>query len=155
MAQLERRLFSLIRILITDDFDAWRRQARLLLQALPGAQVIAEASDGPEAVRAAEELQPDVILLDIGLPKLNGIEAALRIRQVSPASKLVFLSQNNDVDIVRAALSTGALGYVWKTDAQSELTLAVDTVLQAKQFVSSSIKGFTPQERKRLTATSF
>ena len=155
MAQLEQRLFSSIRVLITDDFDDWRRQARLLLQAQPGALVIAEASDGHEAVRAAQDLQPDLILLDIGLPKLNGIEAALRIRQVSPGSKVVFLSQNNDLDIVQAALSTGALGYVLKSDAQSQLRLAVDAALRGKQFVSSSIKGFTPQERKPLTATSF
>ena len=104
--------------------------------------VIAEASDGPEALQKAEELKPDLIVLDIGLPKLNGIEVALRIRQVSPSSKIVFLSHNNDLDVVRAALSTGARGYVHKTDAGSELLPAVYAVLRGKQFVSSSIKGF-------------
>jgi len=107
----------------------------------PELQVICEASDGPEAVLKAEELKPDLIVLDIGLPKLNGIEAARRIRQLSPSSKIVFLSLHNSPDVVQGALSTGALGYVRKTDARSELLPAVDAVLRGKQFVSSSLKG--------------
>ena len=87
-----------------------------------------------------EELKPDLILLDIGLPKLNGIEAARQIRRRSPDSKIIFLSQNSDLDVVRAALGTGALGYVLKTDAGHELLPAVDAVLGGKQFVSSSLK---------------
>ena len=132
---------SSLRILITDDYADWRRQVHLVLQARPEWQVISEASDGLEAVQKAQALKPDIILLDIGLPKLNGIEAARRIRQVSPTSKIVFLSQNNDLDIVRAALSTGVDGYVRKTDAKRELLPAVDAVLRGKQFVSSSLKG--------------
>jgi FixJ family two-component response regulator len=81
-------------------------------------------------------------VLDIGLPKLNGIEAARQIRQLSPSSKIVFLSQNNDRDVVRAALGTGAQGYVYKTDVRSDFLSAIQTVLQGKQFVSSSLKGF-------------
>jgi DNA-binding NarL/FixJ family response regulator len=99
-------------------------------------------SNGLEAVQEAEELKPDLILLDIGLPKLNGIEAARRIRQLSPSSKIIFLSLYDSLDIVQAALGTGALGYVVKTDAQRELLPAVDAVLQGKQFVSSSLKGY-------------
>jgi DNA-binding NarL/FixJ family response regulator len=133
---------SSIRILIADDYEGWRRQLRTLFQAQLQWQVIAEAVDGSEAVQKAEELKPDVILLDIGLPKLNGIEAARRIRQLSPRSKIVFLSQNNDLDVVQAALSTGALGYVCKTDARRELLSAVDAVLRGKKFVSSSLKGY-------------
>ncbi len=76
--------------------------------------------------------------MDIGLPKLNGIEAARQIRQLSPSSKIIFLSQNNDLDIVRAALGTGALGYVRKIDAGRELLPAVDAVLRGEQFISSS-----------------
>jgi DNA-binding NarL/FixJ family response regulator len=110
---------SSIRILLADDVEGWRHQVRLLLQARPEWQVIAEASDGPETIQKAEELKPDLIVLDIGLPILNGIEAARRIRQLSPSSKVVFLSQNNDRDVVRAALGMGALGYVHKTDARS------------------------------------
>ena len=132
---------SLIRVLVVDDFQDWRRQVRSLLQARPEWQIIAEASDGSEAVQKAEDLKPDLILLDIGLPKLNGIEAARRIRQRSPSSKIIFLSQNNNLDFVRAALGTGALGYVLKTDAGRELLPAVDAVLGGKQFFSSSVKG--------------
>jgi len=135
---------SPIRILVTDDFEDWRRQVRLLFQARPQWQIIAEASDGSEAVQKAEDLKPDLIVLDIGLPKLNGIEAARRIRHLSPSSTIVFLSQNNDPDVVRAALSTGALGYVQKTDVRSDLLPAIEAVLQGRQFVSSNIKGYKP-----------
>ena len=99
---------SLIRILVVDDFKDWRRQVHSLLQARPTWQIIAEASDGSEAVQKADELRPDLILLDIGLPKLNGIEAARQMRQCSPSSKVIFLSQNSDLDVVRAAMGTGA-----------------------------------------------
>jgi DNA-binding NarL/FixJ family response regulator len=132
---------SLIRILVVDDFEDWLRQVRLLLQSRPEYQVIAEASDGSEAVQKAEELKPDLIVLDVGLPNLSGIEAARQIRQRSPSSKIIFLSQNSDLDVVRAALGTGALGYVCKTDAGRELLHAMDAVLRSMQFVSGTLKG--------------
>jgi DNA-binding NarL/FixJ family response regulator len=138
---LEQRLVPAIRILIVEDFLAWRRQVRLLLQAQPEWQVISEAADGSEAVQKAEELKPDLIVLDIGLPKLNGIEVARRVRQISPSTRIVFLSQDNDWDIVEAALGTNAWGYVQKTRAQSDLLPAVAAVLQGKKFISSSLKG--------------
>ncbi len=130
-----------IRILIADDFRDWRRQVHSLLQTRPAWRVIAEASDGLEALQKAEELKPDLILLDIGLPKLTGIEAARQIRQLSPSSRIIFVSQNSDLDVVRAALGTGALGYVRKTDARRELLPAMDAVLRGEQFISSSLKG--------------
>jgi DNA-binding NarL/FixJ family response regulator len=129
-----------IRILVVDDFEDWRRQVRLLLQARPEWEVIAEGSDGSEAIQKAEELKPDLIVLDIGLPKLNGIEAGHRIRQLSPSCKILFLSQNNDYDVVQAALGAGALGYVHKTKAREDLLPAVDAVLRGEQFVSGSLK---------------
>jgi len=132
---------SLIRVLVVEDFEDWRRQVRFMIQARTEWQVIAEASDGSEAVQKAEELKPDLIVLDVGLPNLNGIEVARKIRQLSPSSKIVFLSLNKSLEVVRTALSTGALGYVHKTDARSELLPAVDAVLRGKQFVSSSVKG--------------
>jgi len=132
---------SSIRILIADDYEGWRRKIRLLLQVRPEYQVVAEASDGSEAVQKAQELKPDLILLDIGLPKLNGIEAAQLIRQLSPSSKILVLSQNHDLDVVRAALSASARGYVLKADARSELLPAMDAVLGGKQFLSNSLKG--------------
>src|SRR6267378_740734 len=145
---MEEHLPPSIRILIADDYEGWRRQVRLLFEERPQWQVSAEASDGSEAVQKAEELKPDLILLDIGLPKLSGIEAARRIRQLSPNSRIIFLSLRNDLDIVRAALRTGAQGYLHKTNARSELVPAVDAVLRGKQFVSSSLKGY------KFTATS-
>jgi CheY-like chemotaxis protein len=122
---------------------------RWLLQGRPEWQIIAEAADGAEAVQKAEELKPDLILLDISLPNLNGIEAALRIGRLSPGSKILFLSQNHDLDVVKAALSTSALGYVLKTHAQSELVPAVDAALRGKQFVSGSLEGWELTEPPR------
>jgi DNA-binding NarL/FixJ family response regulator len=135
---------SPIRILVVDDFEDWRHQVRLLFQARPQWQIIAEVSDGSEAVQKAADLKPDLIVLDVGLPNLNGIDAARRIRHLSPNSTIVFLSQNNDPDVVRAALSLGALGYVHKTDVRSDLLPAIEAVLLGRQFVSSSIKGYKP-----------
>ena len=131
---------SFVRILIADDFQDWRRQVVSLFQVRSEWQVIAEAADGPEAIQRVEELKPDLIVLDIGLPKLNGIEAARRIRQLSPNSKIVFLSQTNDFDVVQAALSTGALGYVHKTDAGSELLAAVEAALRGREYISTSLR---------------
>jgi FixJ family two-component response regulator len=99
-------------------------------------------SDGLEAVQKADELKPDLILLDIGLPKLNGIEAARRIRQLSPSSKIIILSQDSSFDPDELALSTGAEGYVYKTDVRSDLLPAIEAVLRGKQFVSSSLKAY-------------
>jgi len=102
-------------------------------------QVIGEASDGLEAVQKAQQLQPDLILLDIGLPSLNGIEAALRIKEVSPGSRILFVSENSSQEIVERALSTGAGGYIIKSDAAGELLPAVEAVLKGAHFVSPSL----------------
>jgi DNA-binding NarL/FixJ family response regulator len=133
---------SPIRILVVDDYKEWRDQVFLSLQARPEWQVICEVSDGAEAVQKAEELRPELVLLDIGLPKLNGIEAARRIRQFSPSSKILFMSTDNSLEAVQAALSTGAHGYVHKARALIDLLPAIDAALQGKQFVSSTVKGY-------------
>ncbi len=133
---------SVIRILLADDDEHWRHQVWLLLQAWPELQLVCEVSDGPEAVQKAEEIQPDLILLDSGLPELNGIEAARRIRRLSPNTRIVFLSGDNSLDVVQVALSTGAQGYVCKARAQQELLPAIDAVLRSQRFVSSMIKGY-------------
>ncbi|HEY6249007.1 MAG TPA: response regulator transcription factor [Candidatus Angelobacter sp.] len=128
-----------IRVFVVDDYEPFRRIVVLTIEQQPELQTIGEASDGLEAVRKAEELQPDLILLDIGLPTLNGIEVARRIRERSPKSKILFLSENRSLDIIEAALHTGAGGYVVKSDAGSKLLPAVEAVLQGKQFISSSL----------------
>jgi CheY-like chemotaxis protein len=104
-------------------------------------QIVGETSDGLEAVYKAEELQPDLIVLDIGLPTLNGIEAARRIREVSPESRILFISQESSADLVQEALALGALGYVVKAHAGSELLAAVGAVLEGRQFISSGLSG--------------
>ena len=112
---------------------------RLTLQQLPELKVIGEAADGMEAVQKAEELHPDLILLDVGLPVLNGLEAARRILKLSPRSRILFLSGNMSRDIAEEALRLGAAGYVVKSDAASELLPAVESVLEGKRFISTSL----------------
>src|SRR4029077_17953033 len=124
-----------LRILVVEDFEPFRRFICLELQRRAECQVIGEASDGLAAVQKAEELQPDLILLDIGLPKLNGFEAARRIRRLSPETKILFLSQESSADVVREALGTGASGYVVKSDAGTALLRAVSAVLRGAEVV--------------------
>jgi DNA-binding NarL/FixJ family response regulator len=104
---------SSVRVLVVDDYEPFRRFVCSTLGKRPEVQVICEVSDGLEAVQKAEELQPDLILLDIGLPTLNGIEAARRIRKLSPESEILFVSQESSADFVQEALSLGAAGYLF------------------------------------------
>jgi CheY-like chemotaxis protein len=115
-----------LRILVADDFAEWRVRVRTMLQARPEWEVIGEACDGVEAVQRTTELHPDIVLLDIGMPMLNGIEAARRIRQHSPSSRIIFVTQESDADIRTAALATGAEGYLLKANAMTELLPAVE-----------------------------
>lgn len=130
-----------IRVLVVDDYEPWRRFLRLTLRANEKFHIIGEVVDGVEAVEKARELQPDLILLDIGLPKLNGIAAARQIRQVSPGSKILFLSENRSLEIVTEALRSGGSGYVLKSGAARELLPAIEAVLQSTHFVSASLAG--------------
>jgi DNA-binding NarL/FixJ family response regulator len=130
---------SSVRVLVVEDSVPFRRFVCSTLEKRPELQVICEVSDGLEAVQKAEELNPDLILLDIGLPGLNGIEAALRIRKLSPKSKIIFVSQESSADVVQEALSLGGWGYVVKTRAGIDLPAAVEAVLEDRQFVSSGL----------------
>ena len=120
------------RVLIVEDSEPFRNFICSTLGKRPELQIVDQVSDGLQAVRRAEELRPDLIVLDIGLPSLNGIEAARRIRKLSPESKILFVSQESSADIVREALGTGASGYIVKTDAGRELLEAVSAVLRGE-----------------------
>jgi DNA-binding NarL/FixJ family response regulator len=132
---------SSIRVLVVEDFEPFRRFICSTLGKRQDLQVICEVCDGPEAIRKAEELKPDLILLDIGLPTLSGIEAARQIRKLAPESKIIFLSQESSPDVVQEALSLGAWGYVLKIRAGMDLLDAVRAVLEGRQFVSGGLLG--------------
>jgi len=128
-----------IRILVVDDFEAWRQRIRSMLQTRPELCVVAEAADGLEAVQKAQELKPDLILLDICLPGLNGIEVAHQVSRLVPSATIVFVSQNNDPDLVAAARTNGAKGYVLKVDVNRELLPAIEAVLRGDHFASTGL----------------
>ncbi len=130
---------SFVRVLVVEDNEQFRRYLCSALGSKPELQIVGEVGDGLEAVQKAEELQPDLILLDIGLPGLNGIEAGRRIRRLSPKSKILFVSQESSADFVQEALRLGALGYVIKSDAGSDLMAAVEAVLRNERFVSGRV----------------
>jgi DNA-binding NarL/FixJ family response regulator len=127
------------RIVVVDDFEAWRRSIISILSEDPALEIIHEASDGLEAVQICWELQPDLVVLDVGLPKLNGFEAARRIREVSPGTKILFLSATPSRDLLREALRIGAVGYISKVDALRDLLPAVRAVLLNEEFLRFTI----------------
>jgi len=126
---------SSVRILVVEDFEPFRGFIRSRFEKRPDLQIVCEVSDGLEAVQKAVELKPDLILMDIGLPLLNGIEAARQIRKLVLESKIIFLSQESSAEIVQEAFSLGAWGYVVKTRAGNELLAAVEAVILGKKFV--------------------
>jgi DNA-binding NarL/FixJ family response regulator len=132
-------LINTAKILLVDDFEGWRRFAASMLRENLEWQIVGEAADGLEAIQKGEELRPDLIVLDIGMPKLNGMDAARKILKRSPESKIIFVSQESSSEIVLAALSLGARGYVTKTMARSDLPAAVEAVLDGGWFVSSGL----------------
>ena len=135
---MEERIF---RILLVDDSGPWRAFEVSTLQRQADLEIISEATNGSEAVQIAEQLQPDLVLLDIGLPKLNGLDAARRILEGCPRTKILFVSENRSRDIAETALRIGAGGYVVKAAAAIELLPAVEAVLKGKRFVSASLTG--------------
>jgi DNA-binding NarL/FixJ family response regulator len=129
---------SFVRVLVVENFKPFRKFVCSILQETAEFSVAATASDGLEAIQKAEELQPDLILLDVGLPKLNGLEAAKRLCIVAPSAKILILSENNDPDVVETAMSDGCSGYVLKSDA-GELLPGMAKVLRGERFLSRGI----------------
>jgi DNA-binding NarL/FixJ family response regulator len=132
-----------IRILVVDDFESWRHFIVSRLRNLPAVRVIYEACDGLEAVQKAEELKPDLIVLDLGLPVMNGLVAARQIHSRALRSKILFLSQESDPEVVQEAMKFGA-GFLTKTDAYRELLFAVEDVMRGEKFISSGLSDLTP-----------
>jgi DNA-binding NarL/FixJ family response regulator len=124
-----------VRVLVVEDFEPFLQFISSTLGKRRDLQVIGEVSDGLEAVQEAVELKPDLILMDIGLPSLNGIEAARQIRKLVPESKIIFFSQEYSADVVQEAFSLGAWGFVVKRRG-TDLLAAVDAVILGKRFVS-------------------
>ena len=119
-----------VHVLVADDVLDWRVRIRSIVQQRPEWQVICEVCDGLQAVEKTAELRPDIVLLDIGMPVLNGIEAGKRIREACPGSRIIFVTQDNDEDVRMLALSTGAEAHVLKVSAGSELLPAIDAALR-------------------------
>jgi DNA-binding NarL/FixJ family response regulator len=130
---------SMIRVMVVDDSEPWREFVLSSLRPAKTLRVVYEASDGLEAVLKAEELKPDLILLDIGLPSLNGIEAARRILLRASQSKILFMSQESDPEVVQAALSAGGRGYIVKSHAGSEMLAAIEAVVRGEQYLSQGL----------------
>jgi len=140
---------SELRVLVVEDYEPFRRFISSTLQTRPDLQIVGEMSDGLEAVLQVQQLRPELILLDVGLPTLNGIEAARRIRALSPNSKILFVTQESSAEVVQEAFRVGALGYVVKTQAGVDLLAAVESVCQSRRFVSQGVAelhSWGPQE---------
>ena len=130
---------SVTRILLVDDFVPWQRLVLRSLESETDLQIISTAVDGTEAIQKAEELQPDLILMDLCLPGMDGIEATRQIRIVSPGSKVLFLTDHSEPDIVQAAFDVGASGYVLKSDFSVDLIPGIRAVLLGQKFVSRTL----------------
>ena len=128
---------SSVRILVVEDFEPFRILIRAILEKNPRLHIVAEVSDGLDAVQKAADLKPDLILLDIGLPTLNGLDAARLIRKLAPDSRILFISQAAPPEVVQDALALGAFGYVVKTRLATDLLTAIEAVLHGQTFVSS------------------
>jgi DNA-binding NarL/FixJ family response regulator len=131
----------MLRILVADDHDVIKRGLRALLESKPGWAVVAQASNGREAVEQAEIHKPDVAVLDISMPELSGLEAARRIRKVTPETEVLFLTVHNSAQMLQEALDAGGRGYVLKSDVGSDLLFAVEAALKHKTFISQGVSG--------------
>lgn len=139
------------RIMLVDDHQMFRDGLRPLLERTPGHEVVAEAGDGHAAVRLAAELVPDVVVMDVSLPGLNGIEASRQILAANPAVKVIILSMHADRRFVTATLKAGAVGYVLKESAYNELITAIQAAVRGRTFLSPPIQDLVVQDYAALT----
>ncbi len=130
-----------IRILLADDHRLFREGLRAILEQLPEFEIVGEANDGHEALAMAGKFTPDIILLDISMPNLNGIEVARRIAEVSPVTKVIILSMHLDQHYVTESLKAGARGYILKDSAVDELTTAIKNVIGGEIFLGNRVTG--------------
>lgn len=128
-----------VRVLLADDYEPWRRCVSSLFLKHPEWQIIGEVSDGLAAVAKTQELNPDLVLLDLSLPMLNGLEAASRIRQIAPATRILFITAYRDTDAIQTVWRDGAEGYVLKWGIARELIPAIEAVLWGGKFVSTEL----------------
>jgi len=138
----KRDLLKQARVLVADDYEPWRRCVSSLFSKRPEWQIVGEVCDGMEAVQKAEELKPDLVLMDLSLPKLNGVEAANRIRQTDPAMKIVFITAYRDPEAIETVLRNDADGYVLKWEIFKELLPAIEAVVYGGKFVSARLTNF-------------
>src|SRR5215470_19300819 len=137
------------RVLVVDDFEPWRRHVRSTLGESSRWRIVGEAVDGADAIEKAAALRPDLILLDVGLPTLNGIEAARRILAHDPNLKILFVSEHQSWEIAEAALCTGARGYICKSDSGRELSPAMDAIVEGRRFVAARFGGRVVERASR------
>jgi DNA-binding NarL/FixJ family response regulator len=136
----KEEVLAVIQILLVDDFVPWQLFVREMFKSETEFKIIDTAKDGLEAVQKAAEARPEVILMDISLPKLSGFEAAQQIRVVSPTSRILFLTERRGSDFIEAAFQAGGLGYILKSDANSDLIAGIRAVLNGQRFVSRSLQ---------------
>jgi DNA-binding NarL/FixJ family response regulator len=128
-----------LRLLLADDHEIVRQGLRSILATLRDCEVVGEAADGRQAVAMAKELNPDVVILDIGMPSLNGLEAARQILKVRPQTKVLILTMHESDSVIREVLDAGARGYILKTDAGRDLVTAVESLRRNKAFFTSRV----------------
>ena len=126
-----------VRILIADDHDLMRRGVRTLLEPHPGWEICGEATTGREAVAKAEQLKPSIVILDISMPDLNGVDAAKRIKKVSPDTEVLIFSAHYSDQLIREILEAGVRGYIVKSDSDRDLVIAVESLAKKKPFFTS------------------
>jgi len=139
LRRIRRLGMAVTQVLVVDDFVPWHHFVSHLFDSESDLQIASVAIDGLDAVQKAKELQPDLILMDLGLPGMNGIAATRQILVHSPRSKVLFVSEHRDSEVIQAAFEAGACGYVLKSDSNSDLILGIRTILLRQPFVSRSL----------------